>query len=110
MTEPTWKAAEKALGRRVQDRRLSYTVLDDGAVIVNVTISSACSGCSETWEGHAPEECGSGCDSCGYTGRSRSTWGIPIEHYELSDDERRQRREMRRTAARIRERRRQRHA
>jgi len=39
-----------------------------------------CTGCTETPENTTPEERGMGCGECGFTGKRRMEWFVPLDH------------------------------
>ncbi len=75
-SEPSWKEAERLLDCRL-DRRMTYTIGENGEVWMDVRMTSCCSGCSDEGDYTAPER-GPGCEECGYSGRSRTVWGLPL--------------------------------
>jgi len=69
------------------DGRRNYKVID-GRLCELVSFTNTCSGCCELSDGHniygypydekAGCIIGSGCEECGYTGKRRQTYWIPI--------------------------------
>ena len=66
-----WEEADRIAGRRL-DRRRSWAVIN-GQICSLIRWTEQCTGCSD---GHAPV--GSGCHECGYTGRRRHGYWMPI--------------------------------
>lgn len=70
----TYEQAEMIVGRRL-DRRKNYAIID-GQVAESAAWSQACSGCYEGYDSHSA--IGNGCDECGYTGRRRQSYWVPL--------------------------------
>lgn len=68
--------AERLLGRRV-DRRRRYALVE-GDVCEYAAYSDTCSGCYEGYEYGGDGVRGSGCFECGYTGRRRNEFWLPV--------------------------------
>lgn len=49
-----------------------------GFEVYTIWWTQACSGCTETREGHHSPRRGAGCSECGYTGKSRLSWYVPF--------------------------------
>ena len=86
--------AERLAGRRL-DRRRSYAVID-GIVCELASWTDSCSGCFEggeymglaynyLYDHKAGCHIGSGCSECGYTGKRRREWWLPIDGYGGTD-------------------------
>jgi hypothetical protein len=85
-----WQEAEAILGFRV-DRRKVYDfddspemreILHGGPVYHTGWWTETCSGCTESYMGHytlGSAERGVGCSECGYTGKRRQCWSVPVE-------------------------------
>ena len=71
----TWQEAEQRTGLRL-DRRLTYCD-SGGEVCQHVRFSEACSGCDPSGENEISSR-GTGCESCGYTGRRRRIELVPV--------------------------------
>lgn len=68
-----WSSADARAGFRL-DRRKAWAFVD-GEVCSSVTISRACSGCYEGYDGDTAR--GLGCEECGYNGRVRWSAWVP---------------------------------
>ncbi len=69
--ETTYERVERIAGRRL-DRRKNYAVID-GKVAEAAGWTQGCSGCWGTFE-----HTGHGCSECGYTGRRRVGFWVPL--------------------------------
>lgn len=72
----TWEYAERYRGGRKLDRRRNYAFIE-GKLCTPITWTSSCSGCT-----HGHEDRGSGCEECGYQGRTRQSIWMP-ESYTI---------------------------
>jgi len=78
----TYEEAEK-IAQRALDRRRSYAIIND-EVCELVQWSNACAGCHNSEDGHCTSGCkgrehrGIGCSDCGYTGRKRHGYWVPL--------------------------------
>ena len=62
----TYEEAEKLLGESL-DRRRNYAIIDGQVCEGSGWFSQVCTGCE-----------GCGCDECGYTGKRRTSYWVPI--------------------------------
>lgn len=81
----SYEEAERISGKKL-DRRKNYAIIK-GRVFESGSWSRACSGCYEGFYSNAPNERGSGCYECGYTGRSIESMWLPIKLTEMEFDE-----------------------
>lgn len=74
----TYEQAERLAGFKL-DRRLNYSITQDGEVEEDGVVTLPCSGCKcDTYGGcNCCGIRGAGCRECGYTGRSRIYFGFP---------------------------------
>ena len=72
----TYEDAEQITGFRL-DRRINYSITQEGEVEQESWCTLECSGCSCGCEGGC--SCGPsvGCSECGYTGKRRHHFGFP---------------------------------
>ncbi len=76
MSEITWQEAEKRAGTRL-DRRKRYGLVGK-TLCESVTITGACSGCSDVGDYESAPHRGAGCEECGQRGRRRTKHWVPL--------------------------------
>lgn len=82
----TWADADAVAGRRV-DRRRCYAIMagEDGNPVLceSVQWTDDCSGCTEIGD-YGVKYGPGGCRECGYTGRRRTGYWLPVEIAEAA--------------------------
>ena len=73
----TKEEAEKISGIKLDGRRKYF--LWNSEVCINGTFTNACTGCSPDDE-YTSVSCGSGCQECGYTGKRRDCYPMPVQY------------------------------
>jgi len=100
MERINWQKAEEVAGHRL-DRRLAYAIPadgaanDDGTLFFAVSWTDSCTGCTNTTDGypdgHYPTDpkhhclIGSGCPECGYTGKRRHAYWVPVDGCDCAE-------------------------
>ncbi len=78
------RAVRRLVMRLKLDRRKVYTLGHDGELATEEWFTGACSGCScDCGEGYGCSHGGAGCDECGYTGKVKQYFPLPIDRPKL---------------------------